>query len=423
MPIREHLRVLRTGRAGRQLGPLLAGRIFEQAALGIAALVVAARLGPESFAPVGVLLIVNSAAVTLSDWGLGLAVLGRSHGEQLALRLRHRMHAVNGAIAGVSVTIGIVVGGEIGTLAAASGLIWWSSSEAFVTKAGAISAGAGRRAGVAEMIASTVVLVAVLACAAGDDALAVVGAALVGKHVLEIVIARTDAGFSSDGVMPDVRAIWGTQAVALGVANVDYLIVGLLLGADAFSIYTIGYRIAVGIPSVLAYVGTRAALADLSAEVDSEARQRRYVSYVGPLFALGAAAAVVTVIVGAGLSVALGAEWELVLPTVLVLSCAAPWRMVFGQAGALALSVRRSRALVRWQLVQLGALAGVITLAATVGGLAASVIAVAVVWIVSTTVIERCAARAARVSGWAVLRAFAWPGAVVAVVAGVIGFG
>jgi PST family polysaccharide transporter len=420
--MREQLHVLRTGRAGRQVGGLLVGRVFEQVALGVAALVVAARLGPDAFAPVAVLFIVNSAAVTLSDWGVGLAVLRRPDGEQLARRLRHRMHAVNGVIACVGIAVGAAIGGEIGTVVAASGVIWWASAEAFVSKAAAINSGHGRRAAAAEMVASTVLLIAILLFADGTIAIVVVGAALVAKHVLEIVVAYTDAGFASDGLTPEVRALWGTQAVALGVANVDYLLVGLLLGAEAFSVYTVGYRIAVVLPSVLAYVGTRAALADLGAETDSTGRQTRYLAYVRPLFALGVAAAAVTVVVGIGLAAALGAEWELVWPTVLVLACSAPWRMVFGQAGALALSVRASAALIRWQLVQLGALSGVIAVAAVVAGLPGFVTAVAVVWIASTTAIERAAARVAAVPGWARVSGLAWIGVAVAILAGVVGF-
>jgi len=420
--IRTQLRVLRAGRAGRQLGPLLVGRVFEQVALGVVALVVAARLGPEAFAPVGVLLIVNSAAVTLSDWGLGLAVLRRCDGERLASRLRRRMHTVNGSLAVAGVVAGALVGGTVGEATAASGLIWWASSEAFVTKAGAVNSGRGNRAGVAEVLSSLVFLALVGGFAFGSAAVAVVGAGLVVKHGIEIVVAHGDAGFARDGVTEDVRSLWATQVAALGVANVDYLLVGLLLGAEAFSIYSIGYRIAVGLPSVLAYVGTRTALTDLGNAGDPDATQRRYVAYVRSLFGLGAVVAVVTALVGAGLAMALGPSWELVWPTVLVLACSAPWRMVFGQAGALALVVRQAGALVRWQVVQLGAFSVVIAVAALAGGLGCAVATVAIAWMVSTAVIERRVTSVARLAGWPAVRGFLWLGIPAAIVSALVAY-
>ena len=86
------------GGAGRRLPILLASRVIEQCVLGGASLLLAARLGLDGFAPVSALLVVNSAAVTLSDYGIGLAALRCPPGETVALRSLQRMRLVNLAI-------------------------------------------------------------------------------------------------------------------------------------------------------------------------------------------------------------------------------------------------------------------------------------------------------------------------------------
>src|SRR5581483_2137767 len=126
----------------------------------------------------------------------------------------------------------------------------------------------------------------------GSAAVAVTASALAAKHLVELVIARSDAAFTAGGDAPAWRSLWGTQVVAFGVANVDYLLVAVALGARAFSVYTIAFRIAAAIPSVVAYAATRTAVADISA-ADAGGRQRAYIGYVRPLFGFGVLSALV----------------------------------------------------------------------------------------------------------------------------------
>jgi O-antigen/teichoic acid export membrane protein len=388
--------------AGRRLPALLASRVAEQAVLGGAAILLAARLGTEGFAPVAVLLVVASAAVALADYGVGLAVLRRAPGEMIAGRARRRMRIANAVILGTAVVIGIAFGDTTGEVIALGGAVWATTAEAFIAKAAAINAGSGHRAAAAELVAIAAFAAAVVGFADGAAAIAVVGGALVVKQLLEVLLTRPPDVFAPDGTQPELVALWGTQASAFAVANVDYLLVGIMLGPAAFSIYTIGYRVAVALPSVLAYVATRTAIADLGATTTADEREARLARYVRPLFALGVLGALIAAAAAFVLPLILGSEWDDVRPTVLVLAIAVPWRMIFGQAGALALVARRSHELVVWQLLQLGAFAVALAIAASIGyGVFVGVVAGA--WIVSVVVVERAATRAAGVAGWRAL--------------------
>jgi hypothetical protein len=110
----------------------------------------------------------------------------------------------------------------------------------------------------------------------------------------------------------------------------------------------------------------------------------------------------------------LGSQWEAVRPTILVLAIAAPWRMVLGQAGAVALAARRSRALVSWQAIQMVCFACGLGAVAAGGDYAMFVTSVAVGWIVAVTAIEHAAARSAGIAGWTRLGALGWSAGCVA---------
>ena len=279
-------------RAGRRFPALLGSRIVEQCVLGGASLLLAARLGTVAFAPIAALFVINSAAVTLSDYGVGLAVLRCAPQEVVAARARTGMRIGNLSILVVGVVVGAVVRGDVGLLIAAGAVIWWSSAEAFVAKAASINQGVGQRAAFAEIVGSAAFGAAVVALGFGGRALVVTSIAFAVKHVLEACIAHRPDVFGPTGTRPDLGALWGTQAVAFGVSNVDYVVVAVLLGASAFSIYTIAYRFAVAVPSMVAYVASRTLIADLGGADTDEVRQDRYLHYVKRLFAVGIVAAV-----------------------------------------------------------------------------------------------------------------------------------
>jgi O-antigen/teichoic acid export membrane protein len=371
--------------------------------LGGAALLLAARLGLDAFAPVSALLVVNSAAVTLSDYGVGLAVLRCPPGQQVARRSVRSMRLVNVLVVLVGVAVGVAIGSTAGTLVLASAAIWAVSAEAFVRKAAALAAGHGRNCAVAELLGSAAFAVPVLAFATGGQALAVVGVALVLKHAIEAVVARAGRQqFGPDGVTPRLRTLCSSQVLGYALGNIDYVIVAVVLGATAFSIYSLAYRVAVAVPSVVAYVANRTAVADLSTAGGSAERQDRYSRYVRPLFLIGSASAVVAIGIGAVLPALLGSAWNAVAPTIAVLALAAPWRMIAGQAGALAIADGSERHLVRWELSRLALFAATFTVAA-VAGFAVFVAVVTCGWILGVTWLHQRATRRGGLREWRAL--------------------
>jgi hypothetical protein len=396
---------------------LLVSRVVEQCAFGGLSLLLAARLGTLAFAPIGVLFVVNSAAVTLSDFGVGLAALRCPAHQRVAAAARRHMRLLNGAVLGLGALVGLAVAGDAGVLIAASAAIWWSSSEAFVEKASAINRGKGARAAIAEVVGSVCFAGLVVAFADGTVAVAVVGGGLVAKHLLEALIARShDDVFARDGVEGGTGALWVTQALAFAIANVDYLLVGIALGPSAFSVYSIAYRLAVGVPSMVAYVATRTSVAELASVHDRAARELRYGRYVRPLFVLGAATGLAVAVCAPLLAGFLGQQWAEVGPTAAVLAIALPWRMIAGQAGALAITGGNTRRLVRWEM---GRLLGfsLIYLIASRFGFAAFVASVSIAWIVGITLLRRTAERTDGIGAPAWLEHAAVVGCVFAVAA------
>ncbi|MEX1006544.1 MAG: oligosaccharide flippase family protein [Acidimicrobiia bacterium] len=383
----------RTAARPTRFPALLVSRVVEQCALGGVSLLLAARLGTLAFAPIGVLFVVNSAAVTLSDFGVGLAALRCPVQLHVATAVRRRMRLLNGVVLVVGVLVGSAVAGDTGLLIAASAAIWWSSSEAFVEKASAINRGRGARAASAELVGSVCFAGLAVAFAHGSLALAVIGGGLVTKHVLEALIARSHEDvFARDGVAGEIGALWVTQALAFAIANVDYLLVAIMLGPSAFSVYSIAYRLAVGVPATVAYVASRTAVAELASVDDAAARELRYGRYVRPLFVLGAAAGLAVAVCAPVLANLLGQQWAQVGPTAAVLAIALPWRMIAGQAGALAITGGNTRRLVGWELERLLGFSVAYSIAAWFG-FSAFVASVSIAWIVGITLLRRTAER------------------------------
>ncbi len=404
-------------RAGRRFRILLLSRIVEQCALGAASVLLAAYLGPQAFAPLAVIFIVNSGSVTLSDFGVGLAALRCQPEAHVGAGVRRRMRLINSVILVTGVLLGMAVRGDAGVILGAGAAIWFASAEAFVQKASAINRGRGRRAAISEF-AGVAVFVAVAAGGVlAGEALLGLALAFIVKHMTEALISRhANDVFSSDGAVNDLGSLWVSQALAYAIANIDYAVVGIVLGASALSIYTIAYRVVVGGPAMIAYVASRTAVADLSAS-DPDTRQERYHSYVRPLFRTGAVAGVLACVAAPLLALILGSGWAGVIPTVVVLSVSLPWRMIAGQAGSLAVAVGKVRDLVRWELSRL-VVFGVAYVAAALVGYGAFVVTVSVVWIIGITTLQDAAERAARLISPLRLRRWAVGASVVALLAG-----
>lgn len=385
---------------------LLAARAVEQGALALMLIVLARRLGPELFAPVSVLFVVNSLAVTASDFGLGLDLLRLPQERVLALAALRRVQLANFFVGVGALMVGLVIGGLWGAVIVTSGLIWGLSAEAYIRGAGALRRGLARHTAVADVAASLFALVAVLALATGDgvEVVLVTGLALAARHLIGAAMLRGwRADFSTLGERARPTTPWISQLLAFATANVDYLVAGIFLGPQFLSIYLVALRLANAAPSQIANVTNRIAVADFAA-ASSESRQGLYSRVAVRVGLIASAAALATAAAAPLLPWLLGPSWSEVAPVAVVLATAVPARMLAGIAGALALATHAARLLIVVEVGRLAATAAALFAAALIGA-PIFVVAASVVATGSTAVIHYAIARHAQVR----TPAWMWP--------------
>lgn len=392
---------------------LLPSRIVEQGALGLGTLLLARRLGLDGFAAISVLVVINSMAVTASDFGLGLALLRHPADRSLSTRSLTRLRLLNSAVAAIAVLIGLMVQGTTGQIVAAGGLMWVTSGEAFVRKSAALRLRHDKQVATAEVIGAAVFLGAVLvAYVYPERAVVLTTAAFVGKHVVECLIARSwPAAFRPKGDEPDLGPLLAIQLLEFMIANVDFVIVGLVFSPATLSVYVLAFRISSVAPAQVARVATRISMVGFAAS--ESGRQSSYDRYVRNLFAVGVFGGIATAAGGWVLPVILGDQWGATTWVIVVLAVAVPLRLVLAIAGSLALAggPRVTRRLLRWELVRVGVYALAFAVAARIG-FGAFVAAASLCQIGATYFYNRLAAGATEVrSAW-----FVAPACVVAAV-------
>lgn len=382
---------------------LFFGRAAEQVALAATSLVLAARLGPDEFAPIGVLLVVNSLALTMADVGLGLRLLRLEEGATVDRRSVARIRRLNGAGCVASVALGGVIGGEAGVILLASGALWVLCGEGTVRKAAALRRGATARVAVSEVIGAVFLMVAVaLAWASPSAAVAWAAVGLAGKQAIEMLLAtpwRWALG-EGDGDA-DWLGLWLSQALAFLIGNLDYVIVGAVLGARALAVYVLAYRLANAVPSQVAFVAGRAVTVDL-ASGSADARQKKYERYTRVLFVAGAVGGALVVLAAPVLAGVLGGDWAGTGWVLSVLALAAPWRTVLGTGGTLAIIANGANQLLRWEGLRLVGVAALLAASAAVG-FPAFLACVVLVPVASTLVYHRLAGALAGVDAWSPL--------------------
>lgn len=397
-------------------GPLLAARVVEQVSLGLVSLVLARWLGIDAYAPVAVLIVCNSFAIVASDLGLGTLIMS---GRERAAGLDQvrRVRAVNALVAVVAIGCSAAFEGSVAAALPWVGAIWLTSGEAFIRKSALLRLGREGQVAASEIIASVVLVgLAGVVAFVPDRAVALVGAGLTAKHVVEILAARRwRAGLAERGT-GRAGSVWWTQVTAYATANVDFLVVGLVVSAEAFSVYSLGFRVAALVTSQVAYAFGRLVLVDLGRAEDRSARQQVYDARIRLLFRVGFAAAALALAAAALLPVVLGRQWSDSAWVVIILAVAAPWRMVLGVTGALMVAAERAATLVRWEVGRLAATAGLLLLAAQ-GGLWPFTGAVAAITIAATAIYNRTATAETGLDEWRVPRYLGLPGvALVALV-------
>jgi O-antigen/teichoic acid export membrane protein len=191
------------------------------------------------------------------------------------------------------------------------------------------------------------------------------------------------------------------------IANIDFLVVGLVFSDRALAVYVLAFRVSNAIPSQVAFVASRVATVDLASQSTDE-RNNRYRHFCSRLFAAGLAGAALTVVAAPILEGLLGPKWHGLAWCLTLLVVAAPWRVILGLAGTLAIISAASQRLLRWELVRLCVFT-VVVLAAASAGFPWLVLANVALTVGSVLVLHRLAGGIAGVAPWNVL-----PGAAVA---------
>ncbi|WP_208027896.1 oligosaccharide flippase family protein [Rhabdothermincola sediminis] len=328
-------------------------RIIDQAALGLASLLLARVLGPDGFALVAVLFIVNSLAVQVSDFGVGFAVYRLAPSRRIARRSLERLRLVDGVLALVAVAGGLGLRSSTGAVIASAGLIWLLSAEAYVRKAAALKLGAVREVVTAEIGGAGLFFAACVAVTITAGAPGWVGVGFVGKHVVECLLVRTwPAMFTAGGERARSRDEWLGQVMTYLVANVDYLLIGWLMGAEVLSVYVIAFRFASAVPAFLATPITQSAFIDFASASPAQ-RQARYDALLRRIWILGGSGTVLLLVMAPVLPRVLGAAWEETAPVLAILSIAVPWRLLLGTTVAQAITAGRARVVVGWETARL----------------------------------------------------------------------
>lgn len=341
--------LLQAGRQGRT-SALLVARVVEQAALGIGSLLLARRLGLDGYAPLAAVTIVNSFAVSLSDYGLGLAVMSsplRATGAHLMTRVRMG----NGLLILAVAVAAAFIEGDVRIVIVGGAVLWAVAAEGYVRKAALIRQGRTRQVARAEILGSLVFAASVaLALAWPSHALILTTAGLVAKHVVESLLSwGWRQAFSPTGGTVPMISVWATQALAYASANVDFLIVGVVISSEAFSVYSLGFRLAAVVTAQVSYAVQRVMLVDFAEATDRGQRQRVLDRRFRQLFGVGIGGAVV-IALGAPLApLVLGGSWKPIVGVVLVLAVGVPWRMVLSVSGTMAMGSGLVRSLVVWE--------------------------------------------------------------------------
>lgn len=347
---------VRFGRRSAALGrtgTLAVSRFADQAVLGLVGVLLAWRLGVDGFVPVSVLLILNSLSVSLADFGLGNELL-RTGVRRLSRLAVRRVRLANTVIAACGAIVGVLLGGDLAVLVIGGVLMWGVAGEAFIRKSALIRQGRVGRAAIGEMSGTVVVVVALVAAVVFDgSATVVLAAGLVAKHVIESVVDRGwDRALGGEGKRWETW-LWFTNVVNYAVANVDYLLVGLMVSAQAFAVYSLGFRVAAMFVSQLSYVVNRVALVDFGESHRAQDLARVYRARRRQMFLVGSVAGVLTALVAPVLTLILGSEWRDLLPVIVILACAVPWRMCAPLGLNALLASGSARRVTGWESVRL----------------------------------------------------------------------
>ncbi len=347
-------------------------RIVEQGAIFLAALVLAAGTTPEDFAIAAILFTVVSAAAALADVGVGLQLL-RSPTPGIAPPMLVAVTASAG-IAIVAAAVGLVAGGSIGLLLCFGGAIWALSALVQLGRSVALR-DRDEHLVLRSSAAGALVLLAAVSLLPVSNVGIAAGVAIVAKLGTEaLALGRLPA--VGEAGSRQSWLVFGNQALNYIGANLDFLLVGVILGPAAFAIYSLAFRVSSGMNSVASFTIVRLATVRLAGVSGSE-RSRYLRRLLGPVFAVGLLGAAATCLAAPLLAMVVDDGWTDIVVLVRILSFMLPFRLVHGLLGVAFLVEHADGTLFRIELARIATSLLFLSLAASAGLVTLSAMALA----------------------------------------------
>ncbi len=382
-----------TGSVAKKGAWMALGRVADQAALGIAGLVLAARLSVDAYAAVALVLVGHSVAATLSDLGLAHELLRLAPGERASSHYLRAVRAIN-VLCLLAAALLFATDAPVAAIIAG---LWALNSEAMLRQSTTMLDVGHRRLGLAQVASAA--LLAVLVVAFAHDA-EVLGLVIGARVLFEYALLRPAGRWFTDG--RDGRSdlqplrVLATHGIGFGNRNVDFLIGAPFLGTVGFARYVFAYRLANAGFAPVGTIATRLGIAELAG--GGPELEPRYRRGTAALFLGGLAAAVVT---GGGAFLVpwlVGDRWAQAVPLILYLTVALPFRFIDGVISPLLyVSGHHGKAVVL-ELARLALIVVAVLVGTAIGGVVGLAVAMSAATIVSVVAGHRWAAAKAGIS-------------------------
>ncbi len=362
---------------------LAVGQIASQAYLSLAAVLAAAFLGPQQFGPIAVEIVGVSGLLLLADGGFATAII-REPEDRRSRLVRFAVGA--GASVGLLVVVATVVAGGPLPLVLL-GLTAPLAAFALAEQARTVAEHRFRRVGIAQASGACLAL---LVC--GGFLLAELPEyAIPGSFVAYLVILVAVQGLHHDVneqsvqfARPPLRfaaGAFGANLLNFFGSNVDYLVIGVLLGPTALGLYALGYVVSASIQTRVMSIVNRAAY-PLMAPLDPAQRVQWYLSLVLLIIMLAAPAyAVLYIAAPVAVPLVFGQEWQPAIQVTRLLMGAGFAYTVGTSVGPFLLAAGRSDLLFGFGLLRLAGIAIAVAGLAPFGLVPATLGVVAYAWL------------------------------------------
>jgi O-antigen/teichoic acid export membrane protein len=264
---------------------LALGQLLSQGYLSLVALVTAPALTPAAFGAVAIQLILVSASLLLADGGFAAAIIREPMAQRNALL---RLAIASGAAQAVLGIVVVLVARPASD--SVSVLLVIALAPATAMTLAVQSALAAelrfRDVGLAQAAAAVSALAVALLTTAGGQAIWAVPTSFAAYQAVQLLLHRRTYRSLYSLAAPSTRAArrfaagaYGSNALNLLGGNVDYMLVGILLGSRALGIYALAYVLSTSLQSRVMSLINRTAY-PVMANLDPQRRGDLYASLI-----------------------------------------------------------------------------------------------------------------------------------------------